>query len=249
MLDKAESTYEQAEAEYKRIDALFKLNNISESIYEKAKADYKSALAAYESAKNNVNYTRLTAPFNGYIQEVMFEQYQDVRASQPICSFIDVSKLKVELFVPQQVALNLTKNDNLSIRFDAMPEKTFKARVDEISKGATRNNLSFLVTAIIPNDNNELLAGMSGLATINNKTSENNKTIVVPQKVVRHTPSLGSYLWLAHDGKATMRKISTGKLANNGMIEIKEGVSDGDVIIATSIELLSDGEPISTGNE
>ena len=52
--------------------ALFKLNNNADSIYEKAKADYESSLAAYESAKNNVNYKRLTAPCNGYIQEVMF---------------------------------------------------------------------------------------------------------------------------------------------------------------------------------
>lgn len=37
----------------------------------------------------------------------------------------------------------------------------------EISKGTTRNNLSYLLTALLPNKEGKLLAGMSGKASLN----------------------------------------------------------------------------------
>lgn len=93
--EKAEAVYHQAETEFKRVATLYAKENISASTYEKAKADCAIARAAYETAANELADTRLLAPFDGYVQEVNIERYQDVRASQSVVSFIDLSRLKI----------------------------------------------------------------------------------------------------------------------------------------------------------
>lgn len=65
--ERAEAIYHQAKAEFERIKVLYEKNNLSASAYEKARADYTSAKTAYETAVNELEDTKLIAPFDGYI--------------------------------------------------------------------------------------------------------------------------------------------------------------------------------------
>ena len=87
-----------------------KKDNLSASAYEKARADYTSAKTAFETATNELDDTRLIAPFDGYVGEVYIEKFQDVKATQPVVSFIDITQLKIEAYVTQDIALQAEKN-------------------------------------------------------------------------------------------------------------------------------------------
>ena len=52
---------------------LYEKDNLSASAYEKARADYTSAKTAFETATNELDDTRLIAPFDGYVGEVYIE--------------------------------------------------------------------------------------------------------------------------------------------------------------------------------
>lgn len=82
--ERAEAVYMQAQSEYERIRTLYEKNNISASAYEKMRADYVAAKMAFESASNELEDTRLVAPFDGYVGEVYIEKFQDVKATQPV---------------------------------------------------------------------------------------------------------------------------------------------------------------------
>ena len=88
---RAEAVFKQAEADYRRISNLYEKGNISGTNYEKAKADYEKAQADFTTAANELKDTKLYAPFDGYIQNVNIERYQEVKTSYPIVSFIDLS--------------------------------------------------------------------------------------------------------------------------------------------------------------
>ena len=98
--------------------------------------------------------------------EVYIEKFQDVKATQPIISFIDIDQLKLEIYVTQDIARAAQALDTIQVRFDAQPDKVYNAKIMEISKGTTRNNLSYLLTALLPNKEGILLAGLSGKASL-----------------------------------------------------------------------------------
>jgi len=65
---------------------------------------------------------KLIAPFDGYIGEVYIEKYQDVKATQSVVSFIDITQLKIEAYVTQEIAFQAKEIKEVGIRFDVRPE-------------------------------------------------------------------------------------------------------------------------------
>lgn len=242
-VERTEALYRQAEAEFKRIETLYNKNNISASSYEKAKADYVSAKTAYETAKNELNDTKLIAPFDGYVGEVFIEKFQDVKASQQIITFVDVARLRIETYVPQNIAFNAQNLKNVTLSFDAIPNQEFNATILEVSKNATQNNLSYLLTAMLPNTNGDLLAGMSGKIYLN---IEGAPSVIIPQFAMRNSPVSGNFVWVVDPTTSTAnrRNITVGKLCANGAIEIIDGLNDGETIVTTGLDFLTDGEVV-----
>ena len=155
-----EALYSQTNQEYKRIEALYKKNNISGSNYERAKADFLVAKSNYETAVNALSDTHLSAPYDGYIQNIHIEPFQDVKATEPILTFIELDRLKIETYIPEEVALHLYDKEKqklcqIEIHFDTAPERTITPSDLYVSKSTTNNNLSYLLTAIVPNPDME----------------------------------------------------------------------------------------------
>ena len=239
--ERAEAVYKQAKAEYERIQVLFEKNNISASAYEKAKADHVTAKMAYETTVNELADTRLVAPFNGYVGEVYVENYQDVKPAQPILSFIDLDKLRIETYVTQDIALQAQKLESVDIRFDALPDTVCRVRVTEISKATTRNNLSYLLTVLLPNPDGRFLSGMSGKMQIDLPSASAGPVLQIPQTALCHRPSVGEYVWVVENGKANRRTVKPGDLLPDGYVAIKEGLQAGESLAVTGLRFLSDG--------
>ena len=124
---RTEALYRQAEVDYTRISSLYAKDNISGMNYEQAKANYERTKADYEAAVNAWEDSRLYAPFDGYVQQAHIERYQDVKPSVPVVTFIDLSRIKVEAYVPEDIALQMRQKDSVAcvVRFNALPDREF----------------------------------------------------------------------------------------------------------------------------
>ena len=94
-----------------------------------------------------------------------------MKATEPILTFIELDRLKIETYIPEEVALHLYDKEKqklcqIEIHFDTAPERTITPSDLYVSKSTTNNNLSYLLTAIVPNPDMEWLGGMSGILSI-----------------------------------------------------------------------------------
>ena len=246
--ERAEAVYHQAKAEFERIEVLYKKENISASTYEKTKAEYVSAKMAFETTVNELADTRLVAPFTGYVGEVYIEKFQDVKATQPVLSLIDIHQLKIEIYVTQDIAYSAQKMDSIRLRFDALPGKFFDAHIAEVSKGTTRNNLSYLLTAFLPNKDGELLAGMSGKAILDVAQGAGVSGVCIPQTALCHRPTEGNYVWIANPEtkQVNKRKVEIGELLPDGYACVSQGLQAGEAVVVSKLRFLSDGMKVTT---
>ena len=182
---------------------------------------------------------------------VMWVKYifQDVKATQPIISFIDIDQLKLEIYVTQDIARAAQALDTIQVRFDAQPDKVYNAKIMEISKGTTRNNLSYLLTALLPNKEGKLLAGKASLNAPSVSTLSQGAAI--PQTALCHRPTEGDYLWVVNSKtqQVTKRKVKKGDLLPNGYVSITEGLYPDETVANSGLRFLSDGMKISVENE
>ena len=99
-LDATEAEYKQIKAEAERVIALYKDNGTTPSANDKAVYGLKQITAKYRHHKDQLGYTRLYAPFSGYIQKRLFEAHETVGAGMPVLSMISNSAPEVEINLP-----------------------------------------------------------------------------------------------------------------------------------------------------
>lgn len=240
-LQKAEVVYRQAQVDLQRAKALLESGSLSASAYDETDIACQQARIAYENAQNALEDTRLTAPFSGYAGEVFIERYQDVRAAQPVMSLVDISRLKIEVYLPQETALRMQKGQQLALHFDAEPNRCYMSEVADVARSTSSNNLSYLLTALLPNEKGILPAGMSGKAII---TPEKSMTtsVVVPYAALCHRPTTGDYVWMVDEnGVVKMRRVEAGELLEDGTVEITKGLEAGERVAVSGMKFMSEG--------
>ncbi len=247
--ERSEALLEQTQSEYERIKILFEKNNISASIYDKAKADYRAAKAAYETARFDLDDTRLLAPSNGYISDVFIEKYQDVKPSQPILRFIDIDQLKVEVYVPQEIAVRSDLPTTVELYLGKDLSKGYTASIKEVSKSTSSNNLSYLLTALLPNADRKLLAGMSGTLHLTLPDSADSEWVVIPQQALSHRPTEGDMVWIYDAKTETVKscKVAQKELLPKGKVRVR-GINGGETIATSGLRFLSDGMKVKVAN-
>ena len=92
--------YDQLTDETKRTKQLFESKSVSANDYEKAVAGLKQLGAQLQANKNKLNYTRLYAPTDGYVQAVNFSRSEMVDAGTSVFQIMDVSHFEVVADIP-----------------------------------------------------------------------------------------------------------------------------------------------------
>lgn len=257
--EQAEGIYRQAKAEFERIETLYKKNNVSASVYEKTRSAYVTAKTTFDKTMNDLKDTRLLAPFDGYVGETYIEKFQDVRATQPVVSLVDISKLRIEIYVTQDVAMQADSLNNISLSFDNRPNQVLNAQVIECARSTTPNNLSYLLTAMLPNPDGKFSAGMSGKVFFD-ISGVKSTTVQIPQTALCHQPMYGDYVWVVNtaDHTVSRRAVTLGTLQPGGKYTVTAGLQADEVVAASALRFLSEGmtvkvedtphvQPISAG--
>lgn len=247
--DRAEALYRQAETDYRRTSNLYAKNNVSAAAFEKARADYARIRADFDIAVNELADTRLLAPFDGFVQQTHIERHQEVKPSQTVVTFIDLSQVKVEAYVPEDLAVALrggVPDSLVCVRFDRLPNRVFTPSVTYLTQTAADNNLSFCLTAILDNKDNNLLGGMAGNLSVSlPSTSTYVSSLAIPQAAVCQDDRLGTYVWMVGaDGCVSRRAVTLGRLLAGSRVEVTAGLAAGQTIALTRLAFLSEGQTV-----
>lgn len=244
--EQADAAWRQARADYDRVASLYEKDNLPASSYEASRAACITAQTARDAASNALNDTRLTAPFDGYVGEVFIERFQDVRAAQPVVTFVDISSLRIEIYVTQEIAMRSDSLGEVELEFDHRPGELYRARVVECARSTTPNNLSYLLTALLPNPYDQLPAGLSGKVHLDMPGTGSLK-VSVPRKALCHTSSTGDHVWTVNpsSGSVARRRIVVGDLLPGDRIAVNAGLAAGETVAVSGLRFLDEGQVIA----
>lgn len=130
--DASQAAYVTAGSQLERDKRLLTMEAISQQEFETAQANYVKARSAYLMAKNTLSDTRLTAPFDGFIEQKYVENYQKVQAGEKVVRLVNPVKLSVRFTLPE-TSVSLSRDKlGVQVQFDTYPGEWFEARVSEI---------------------------------------------------------------------------------------------------------------------
>jgi multidrug efflux pump subunit AcrA (membrane-fusion protein) len=78
-----------------------------------------------------LEYTRLYAPFSGYVQKRLFDSHETVAAGMPVISMIDTRYFEVEIDVPSSDYVRRHLFNRFTAVADVFPDRVFPLELIE----------------------------------------------------------------------------------------------------------------------
>lgn len=228
-------------AEAKRVSARADL--------DAAKADTLIAKRQLEELDVLVGYATLKAPFAGLVTERtadpgnLVRESSEVGKGQPLFVISHVSKVRVHIPIPEADAPLVNRGDAVTLRFPSFPaDQPLEAKVTRVTGDLDPSTRTMLVEAEIDNQNNKLMPGMFGEASIALTTHV--AANMLPARAIRFSETGEAYVYVVGtDQTVTVTPITTG-LDNGHSIEVKEGVEAGQQVIDAHLKRFETGQKV-----
>ncbi|MGF1648539.1 MAG: efflux RND transporter periplasmic adaptor subunit [Kineosporiaceae bacterium] len=170
---------------------------------------------------------------------------QPVSSGQPVLTVTDDSALSVAAQVDETDVLLVSAGTPAEVVLDALPGEPVTAEVISIDPAPTlsaRGGVAFTVRVPLPDTVREgLLPGMSAIVGLTVREAPD--VPVVPATAVVRRDG-GDAVWEVDDeGRARLRSVELGVLGD-GIVEVVSGVDDGDRIVTSGADLVSEGQEV-----
>ncbi|HEC52806.1 hypothetical protein LCGC14_0091940 [marine sediment metagenome] len=253
-----QASYDLTHSQFTRMEQLLEKQMVSRAEYDQRKAQFNSAEAALNLAKQELAYTKLSAPFPGIIARTHVEQYQVVQPNQPIATLYARESMDVVFQVPEGLLSSLRRDlipadIHPRVRLDNMHGELVEAIYKEHASQPDPATLTYDVTLSMPMPEGAvLLPGMSATVIIDFALLSRGGSlpIVVPVEAV-FSPDTGErsqqQVWVTEETEGGLRVIAraveVGQLTHDG-IEITSGLKPGEQVVAAGGAELQAEQPV-----
>ena len=258
VLDNALANLATTKAKADRYQRLMAENAIAPQQADDARAAYLQARATADSARINLNYTRIASPISGRIGASSVTEGALVTAQQPTALttvstldpiYVDVDQSSAELVALKRAVQAGAVNQGgsltarVSLKLDDGSAYPLDGRLQFTDVTVDPSTGAVRLRAIFPNPDGLLLPGLYVRATITQGVDPHG--ILAPQQGVSHNEK-GEPTALVVDAKniARLKVIKTGR-AINGQWQVLEGLKPGDRMIVEGLQRVQPDMPVT----
>ena len=252
-LTAAESDLQLAESTLARYQILFDKQIIARQQFDEVKARQQSALAhrdlaraaqlqakaAVTEAKAVLDFTRVTAPFDGVVTERKLDPGAMASPGLPILTVEDVSRYRLEASVNENDLRYVRMGDRVPVSIDAIGDTQLTGRVVQIVPAADAASRTFIIKVELP-ANNAVRSGLFGHAQFSRAEKE---ALLVPETAIVERGQLRGAYVLDPAGLASLRYVTLGRTTGT-QVEILTGVQNGERVVAETGEADLSGKRI-----
>jgi RND family efflux transporter MFP subunit len=255
-LERARAAYRNAASQLDRDQQLFEKHIVAKARLETSDANAQQALAevrsleaTLERRKLDLGYTVLHAPFGGVVSAVFAEAFEEVKPQQSVVRIIDPEKIEMTINVPESLISLVPYAVDIKVSFDAFPGIEIPAEISEIGKEPSETTRTYAVKLLVaPPSGVTIVPGMAGRARARPgpEIAERFKGVVIPlSAILSPDDASGSFVWIVNEtsGTVSRRKVQLGEPVVGG-INVKEGLSPGELVVAAGVYSLRDGQAV-----
>ena len=261
----AEADLKDAKQSLERSRILLKEGIIAQAEFDSAEARYQRVVASIEAAKFAVREaevavenTRIAAPFDGTVLkknadvgEIVAPLAGAASSRAAVVTIADMSSLEVEADVSEANITRVASGQSCEIRLDAYPEQSYRGAVSKIVPTADRAKATVLVKIRFEKYDQRVLPEMGAKITFLSKSLGDDAAtakllLTVPAAAVAERNGRRVVYQVKGD-QAVEFPVTVGQRIG-ALIEIKNGMKEGDKIIGKVDEKLHAGEKVAVKN-
>ena len=242
---------------YVRAKKIFTQGAGSQAEVDKTERDIMVAEQELVKAQKALDDTVLKAPYSGVVASKLAEDFQNVRAKEPILIFQDTTTLEIDVNVPERDFVHMQPGLSLEqrtakvkpkIAVSSIPGELFPARLKSFTTTADPVTRTYKVTFIFENPPTfNILPGMTARVILLRPENEINGMqskveILIPSVAVVADANGNAYVWRidADTMEASRTPVIPGDMSGSD-IHINSGLDIGERIAISGAAHLQEG--------
>ena len=209
-----------------------------------AQATLQAALAGVELARKARGDATVSAPIAGQISQRLVQPGERVPVDARLLEIVDLSRIELQASVAPEDAGQLRVGATARLGVDGIDGEVL-ARIVRINPSAQAGSRS-VIAYLELQPNPALRQGLFARGTIE---LERRTALVLPQGAVRSDQAQPYVLKLDGDQvvQRTLRTGARGRVARDEVVEVLQGLADGDRVLAGSLGPVRDGTRVRLG--
>jgi len=231
---------------FDRVKRLWEKNIGSEMQFLKAKSDFETSNKMVEQIRDQLSKTKIYAPFDGEIDEIISNLGSNLVPSSPILRVVNLDIIYAEAQVPEKYVSSISIGTEAIISIPLL-NKELTSKIVQTGNFINPNSRTFRIEAPVENKDKRIKQNLN--ARIEIKNYSNDKSIVVPLRVLSEDASGKPFLYklVTTDKKDIFLTVKSFVITGanyNQEIEITQGVSIGDIIVLEGANNVEDNQRV-----
>ena len=246
-LDQIKLQLDLAKTTFERTERLWNQKIGSEMMYLEAKTRFEGQKKQLDQMKRQLSKTKIYAPFNGTIDQIFSNEGANVAPGiTPILRIINLNRMYVEADVPENYLTSINVGSKARVEIPAI-SKSQTTLIRQTGNYIQPSNRTFRIEAPLGNLNNEIKPNLNAKLSVIDYI--NREALMVPKRTIRSNSKGQNYVFILSNPEgenkfiASQQFVQLGK-SKNEMIEIIEGVSEGDLVIDEGVSLLEPNQKV-----
>tara|TARA_B100000989_G_scaffold298028_1_gene285774 strand:- start:459 stop:1625 length:1167 start_codon:yes stop_codon:yes gene_type:complete len=246
-LDQIKLQLNLAKTTFERTERLWNQKIGSEITYLEAKTKFEGQKKQLDQMKRQLSKTKIYAPFNGTIDQIFSNEGANVVPGiTPILRIVNLNRMYVEADVPENYLTSINVGSKARVEIPALG-KSQTTVIRQTGNYIQPSNRTFRIEAPLENLNNEIKPNLNAKLSVIDYI--NPEALMVPKRTIRSNSDGQKYVFILSNPEgenkfiALQQFVQLGK-SKNEMIEIIEGVSEGDLVIDEGVSLLEPNQKV-----
>ena len=190
----------------------------------------------------NFSISPIKAVKSGTISTLPFPIGSSVSQTMSLGKISSVSDLEIQAGIAERFISRVALDQKASLTFDAWQGEVFSATITEISPVIDPVTRTMAVSLKIDSVDSKIKPGM--YARIKLITQEKADVVVIPQDAVIQRDNTTSVFVIQDDNTVKIQAIKQS-LRVDDLVEVTEGLTEGDIVVTRGQTLLEDGSSVS----
>ena len=209
----------------------------------------------------NYAYAPARTPISGYVTTTYMAVGASIAASTPIANVADISKLEVEIQVPERSIAGIELGQKVLIRIPSAPNKEIEAAITKRDYAVNPSTRTLMVKALIDNKDRLLLPGMFSDVSILLNSADN--VFVIPNSSIFSDDLGKSYIYVvkADNSDNPPAEVASGSsnstkyraytrevnilFTSKDKVALSGGLEDGEEVVMFGREFLKNGSLVN----
>lgn len=241
----AEALFAQAEDEHRRAQSLFESRSVTRSDLVEAETARDVAEARLETARLQLEESRVEAPWAGTVADRAVEVGDYVVPGQRMFELVDTRKLEVRAPVPAPDVPYVEVGEPVEVQVSTLSGERFTGRVVRLAPELDPATRSLDLEAEIPNPDGRLRPGMLARLRIPRQTIPD--ALLVPLDALVELEDRKVLYVVTGDGTAERRDVATGPTIGERVV-VREGLAPGDRVIVEGQTRVAPGQRVEVAS-